>query len=76
MNTVKVDGKRSPAINRPGLWHGVTDKSFIARDKEISAWIQERYNAGGIGECVNWLDHGRIYFKSEADLTLFMLRWA
>jgi len=75
MHTVKVDGKQSLAINRPGIWHGVVSGTLIGRDWEISPWIQENYNKGSIGECVNWLDHGRVYFKREQDLLFFMLKW-
>ena len=72
MNVVQVNGEESHIIDEPGIWHGVVDKSLREREYEITAWLKE----GIVRDYVNWLDHGRIYFKREEDLTFFMLRWS
>lgn len=76
MRTVVVDGAQSVAINEAGTWYGAVDKRLYDREAEIQTWLAESYLLGDIGELKEFLGYGRVYFKSERDLLLFILRWA
>lgn len=75
MNTVFVEngsGKQLP----PGPWYGAVSASFVMKEPWITEWVLDMYRSGGIDDCMNYADNGRMYFRREQDLTLFLLRWA
>ncbi len=76
MKTVVVDGTQSAAINEAGTWYGAVDKNLYFREAEIQTWLSESYIRGDIGELKEFLDYGRVYFRSERDLLFFILKWA
>lgn len=79
MNTVFADVKNGEYNNSmlpPGQWYGAVSASFIEKDLWITEWVNDMHRLGGIGDCWNGADYGRMYFRREKDLALFLLRWA
>lgn len=75
MNTTFVrngSGKQLP----PGPWYGAVSASFIKNEPWITEWVFDMYRSGGIDDCMNYANNGRMYFRREQDLTLFLLRWS